>query len=56
MTKDYSNCRDPEFDESVDRFIEIQAERWKAIDKMMREMDKAPEQLDLFKDYNGSNN
>jgi phage FluMu protein Com len=33
-------------------YFEIQAERCKEIDKMMLEMEEAPEQLDLFKEYN----
>jgi rubrerythrin len=51
MTKDYSKLRDPEFAESFDRFIEMQMEHYKEIDKMFREIEEAQEQLDLFKEY-----
>jgi hypothetical protein len=49
MARDYSNCRDPEFAEIMDRFFEMQIEHCKQIDKMFKELEEAPEQLDLFK-------
>jgi len=48
MKKDYSNFRDPEFAECYDNWLEYQIERCTAIDKLLKELDEVPEQLDLF--------
>ncbi len=49
-THDYSNLRDPEFARVFDNWLDHMKERYERYDKLIKELEEAPKQLDLFKD------